>query len=450
MSGVRGEVQSDVQGIVSSRALRGSMLSFSGDPFAHDLAEVMHYEEDALIWIEAGRIRDVGPAARLAAQLPPDLEVVEYRDSLILPGFVDCHVHYPQTRMIGAFGERLVDWLEKYAFPAEQSFGDAAHGREAARVFLAECLRAGTTTAAVYCTVHPESVEAFFEESHRLDMRNIAGKLLMDRNAPEPLLDTPQRGYDESKKLLERWHGKGRQLYGITPRFVPTSTPEQLEMAGALWREFPGSYLQSHVSESVAELQWVAELHPESSGYLDLYDRHGLLGPRSIYAHAVHLSEAELRRCHEAGSAIAHCPSSNFFLGSGCFDLANAKQSARRLRVGLGTDVGAGTSLSLLETLNEAYKAAQLCGASLGPAHAFYLATRGGAEALCLEDRVGSIAPGMEADLVVLDLRSTPLIDYRMRYVEDLLETLFVQLTLGDDRAIRATYLAGALAHERE
>jgi guanine deaminase len=405
---------------------------------------------DALIWIEGGRIRDFGPAARLVTQLPPGVRVLQYRDSLILPGFVDCHVHYPQLQMIGACGEQLVDWLEKYAFPTEQAFESRGHSQAAAEVFLRECLRAGTTTAAVFCTVHPESVDAFFEASEALNMRNIAGKLLMDRNAPETLLDTPQRGYDESKKLLEKWQKKGRNLYGITPRFAPTSTSEQLEMAGVLWREFPGSYLQSHVCESRGEVEWVAELHPERRGYLDVYDHHGLLGPRSMYGHGVHLSEAELQRCHDAGAAIAHCPSSNFFLGSGSFDLAWAKETARPLRVGLGTDVGAGTSLSLLHTLNEAYKAAQLSGHSLGAGHAFYLATRGGAETLYLEDRVGSIAPGMEADLVVLDLRSTPLIEYRMGYAEGIMETLFVQMMLGDDRATRATYVAGTLTYERD
>jgi guanine deaminase len=280
-------------------------------------------------------------------------------------------------------------------------------------------------------------------------MRMIAGKVLMDRHAPEALTDTAKRGYDESRELIRKWHGKGRLLYGVTPRFAASSTREQLEMAGALWSEHPGTYLQSHVSENRAEVSWVKELYPERSGYLDVYDHYRLLGPRSIYGHGIWLTEQELWRCHESGTAIAHCPTSNQFLGSGLFNIGNAMNPARPVRVGLASDIGAGTSFSMLQTLNETYKIAQLNGHALSAGHAFYLATRGTAQALYLDQHIGSVAVGMEADVIVLDLKSTPLIDFRMRHCRDLHEVLFVQMTMGDDRAVLATYIAGQLAYQR-
>jgi guanine deaminase len=432
-------------------ALRGPALTFVDDPFVVGPERALRYEPDALLAIEDGRIRSFGDFERTRAALAPGAPVTRYgSDSLILPGFVDLHAHYPQTGIVGAFGRRLLDWLNDYTFPAEARFADPAHAREAAGVFLRECLRAGTTTAMVYCTVHPGSVDAFFEESERLGTRMIAGKVLMDRHAPPALLDTAQRGYDESKALVARWHGRGRQLYAVTPRFAPTSTPAQLEAAGALWRESPGSYLQSHVSESRDEVAWVASLHPERRGYLDVYDHHRLLGPRAVYAHGVWLTEGELRRCAETGTALAHCPTSNLFLGSGLFRLGDAKRADRPVRLGLGTDVGAGTSVSLLQTMNEAYKVAQQGGLALAAAHAFYLATRGAAEALELADRIGTLEPGAEADLVVLDLHSTPLVEFRMRGCRDVHEALFVQMTLGDDRAVRETWVAGARRYARD
>jgi guanine deaminase len=280
-------------------------------------------------------------------------------------------------------------------------------------------------------------------------MRMIAGKIMMDRNAPEALTDTPKKGYDESKALIKKWHGKGRQLYCVTPRFAPTSSPEQMEMTGALWNEHPGTYLQSHVSENKGEVAWVKELYPERKGYLDVYGHYKQLGPRSIYGHGIWLTEEELQRCHDTGTAIAHCPTSNEFLGSGLFNIKNAMKPERPVRVGLATDLGAGTSFSILQTLNETYKVAQLNGNPLSAGHAFYLATRGTAHALYLEDKIGSIASGMEADVIVLDLKSTPIIEYRMRYCKDVEEALFIQMTMGDDRAILATYVSGKLAYSR-
>jgi guanine deaminase len=431
-------------------AIRGPVLTYTGDAFLEGLESTLRYESDAIVAMADGKITHFGPARAVRSQLPPGIRIKEYgKDTVILAGFIDCHVHYPQTQIIGAGGAQLIDWLNKYIFVAEQQFAKKPHAREVAKVFLKECLRAGTTTSTVYCTVHPQSVEAFFEESHVLGMRMIAGKVLMDRNAPNALTDGPKQGYDESRTLIRKWHGKGRQLYAVTPRFAPSSSLEQMEMTGALWQEHKGTYLQSHVAENRGEVAWARELFPERKGYLDIYDHFKQLGPRAIYGHGIWLDEAELQRCHDTGTAIAHCPTSNLFLGSGLFNLRNAKKPERPVRVGLGTDLGAGTSFSILQTLNEAYKVAQMNGNKLSAGLAFYLATRGTAQALYLEDKIGSIAVGIEADVIVLDLKSTPIIEYRMRYCDDLEEALFIQMTMGDERAVLATYIAGELAYRR-
>jgi len=432
-------------------AIRGQLLSFTGDPFAGGAAPAYRHEPDAVVAMAGGRITHAGPAAEVLAVLPRDTPVTTYgRDALILPGFIDCHVHYPQIRIVGAGGEPLLGWLARHALPAEQRFADVGVARETARVFLRECLRHGTTTAAVYCTVHPHSATVFFEEAERLGLRMIAGKVLMDRNAPADLCDTPQRGYDESKAIIARWHGRGRLLYAVTPRYAGSSTPEQLDLAGALWREHPGTYLQTHIAETREEVAMVAKLFPDRRGYLDIYDHHGLVGPRAIFGHGIWLTDAEERRLREAGATLAHCPTSNLFLGSGLLDLSRTRAAAARGHVGVATDLGAGTSFSLLQTLAEAYKVARLRGGTLGSMEALHLVTRGAAAALHLDDRIGSVEPGLEADLVVLDLASTPFLAWRGALCESLEELLFVQLMLGDDRAVRATYAAGALVHARE
>lgn len=428
-------------------AVRGAMLTFKADPFLGEGKDCLVYEPDALIVMERGKISAAGPAEALLPRLPENTPVTRYHDSLILPGFIDCHAHYPQTEIIASYGEQLIDWLNNYTFRAEQNYADKNHSAEAAEFFINEQLRNGVTSSAVYCAVYPQSVDALFEEARKRDLRIIAGKVCMDRNAPEKLLDTPQRAYDDSKALIEKWHKKGRAAYAITPRFAPTSSPEQLEAVGALAREHPDVYIQSHVAENISETAWVKKLFPQAQSYTDVYAAAGLLRERAIYGHGIHLSEAELALFSRSGAAIAHCPTSNFFLGSGCFNLKKAKDPKRPVRVGLATDLGAGTSFSMLQTMNEAYKAAQLNGYPLSAVQAFYLATRGAAEALRLEDKIGSIAPGMEADLTVLNLKSTPLIEYRMRYAKDLAEALFIQMTLGDDRAVAAVYAAGRIVH---
>ncbi len=441
----------DKADITPTRALRGPALTFTGDPFADGIDATMRYEADAIVAFGAGVITHFAPADLIAESLPAGIEVVNCgADALISAGFIDSHVHFPQTPMIASYGEQLLSWLNAYTFPMEQRFSDAAFARSVARVFLRECLRNGITTSCVYGTVHPQSVDVLFEEAERLGLRMAAGKTLMDRNAPDGLKDTAQSGYDQSLALIGKWHRRGRLMYAVTPRFAATSTPEQLASAGALCKAFPDIYMQTHIAENVDEVALVLGLFPERKSYMDVYDHYGLCRPRAILAHGIHLGEDELLCAHCTGSAIAHCPTSNFFLGSGCFDIGRAVRAERPLRIGLGTDIGAGTSFSIMATLNEAYKAAQMNRFSLGPGHAFYLATRGTARAMYIEDKVGSLAPGMEADIVVLDMKSTPLIRYRMDFAETILDALFVQMMLGDDRVVKATYVAGELRYDRD
>ncbi len=430
-------------------AIRGALLTFGGDPFA-DGSDACRFESDAIVAMAEGRIVDCGGASDVQSRLPPQTPVTRYENALISAGFIDAHVHYPQLPVIGAGGMPLLDWLTAYTFPAEARFGDAAYARDIVGRYLDENLRNGITTAAVFGTVHPESVDALFEESARRSLRMIGGKVLMDRNAPAELLDTATRGYDESKTLIGRWHGRDRLAYAITPRFAATSTPAQLDAAGALWRETPGAYVHSHVAENVAEIEWISALYPGHARYLDVYAHFGLLGRRAVYAHGIHLDEADFARLHETHTALAHCPTSNNFLGSGLFSLHRARDAQRPVHVALATDLGGGTTFSMLRTMQAASEVAQLGGHPLPPTSAWWLATRGAAEALDIGDRIGTVAPGREADIVVIDLHSTPLIEFRMRYASSIDETLAVQLALGDDRAIRATYVAGRLAWDRD
>ena len=427
----------------STFALRGAALTLHDDPFVVGDAAAIRHETDALIAIREGRIVAFGPYDMLKPTLPDDVPITQYRDALIVPGFIDTHVHYPQTQIIGAGGKRLIDWLNTTTFPAEMQFADKRHAREVADVYLDACLSHGTTTAVVYCTVHPHSVDAFFEAADARGLRMIAGKTLMDRHAPEALLDTAQRGYDESRALIERWRDRGRLGYAVTPRFAASSTPAQLELAGALLAEFPHTWCQTHIAEQRDEVEWVAKLYPERRDYLDVYDHYGLIGPRTLLGHGIHLCEREWQRCREAGATIAHCPTSNAFLGSGLFDWSRAKKQGHEVSVALATDVGAGTTLSMLATMGSAYQVAQLGGHRLTPVQALYLTTRGAARGLQLEDTIGSIAPGIEADLVVLDLAHSPLARLRMKWCESIEDALFMLMTLGDDRAIREVYVMG-------
>ena len=431
----------------TQKAYRAAILHSLGDPAEVGLDASYEYFADGVLLVDNGKVSAIGHARDLLDTLDAAVEVIEYTDALITPGFIDTHIHLPQTGMVGSYGEQLLDWLNTYTFPCEKQFADPAHAAEVADIFLKELLRNGTTTALVFGSVHKASVEAFFQAAEKLDLCMIAGKVMMDRNAPDYLTDTPESGYADSKALIERWHGKGRLHYAVTPRFAPTSTPEQLTLAGQLLTEYPDLYMQTHISENLQEIEWVKALFPERSGYLDVYDHFQLLGQRSVFAHGVHLCDAECARLAETGSAISFCPTSNLFLGSGLFNLPMAEK--HKVNVGLGTDVGGGTSFSILQTLNEAYKVMQLQGAKLSPFKSLYLATLGGARALRLDDKIGSLQPGNEADFLVLDYHATPLLSYRLQQAKNIEETLFVLMTLGDDRTVQETYSAGKLVHSR-
>lgn len=428
-------------------AYRAAILYSLGDPDQVGLENSYAHYEDGMLVVSEGLIADIGPADQVLARLPLGTPIVAFENKLISAGFVDTHIHFPQTEMIASYGEQLLDWLNNYTFPEEGKFANPEHAERVASFFLEELLRNGTTTAMVFGTVHKVSVEAFFTESDKRNMRMIAGKVMMDRNGPDYLLDTPESGYADSKALIERWHKYGRQLYAVTPRFAPTSTEAQLTMAGRLLAEYDDVYLQTHLSENKQEIEWVKSLFPERAGYLDVYDHFQLLGERSVFAHAVHLEQEECTRMGETNSVISFCPTSNLFLGSGLLDLP--KVEGHGIRVGLGTDVGGGTSFSMLRTIAEAYKIQQLQEHKLHPIKALYLATLGGARSLSLDDKIGNLAVGKEADFLVLDLHATPLMDARINNSQHLFERLFVLMMLGDDRAIAETYIFGKRQYQK-
>lgn len=427
------------------RAVRGRVLSFTRQPQASDDSASYHFQADGLVYSVDGKILSVGPASELLDMLPADVAVDRYEDCLILPGFIDLHIHLPQTRIIASYGAQLLDWLTLYTFPEEQRFADPAYAAAGARFFLDELTRNGTTTAVVYGSVHAHSVTLLFAEAARRGQCMIAGKVMMDQNAPELLRDDAQSGYDESKALIERWHGRNRQYYAVTPRFAVTSSAAQLAAAGALLRETEGLFLQTHLAETKDEIAAALSLHPAARDYTDLYDRHGLLGPASLFGHCLHLGERELDRLAESRSVAIFCPTSNLFLGSGLFPSARIK--SRFIRTGLATDIGGGTSFSMLRTAAEAYKVLQLQGERLTALSAFDRITRGNAESLGMEAAIGQLATGGHADMVVLDSRATSLMAERMAQCQSLEEELFILMTLGDERAVRAVYLNGMLAY---
>ena len=420
-------------------AIRASFLHFHSDPDVS--GDSYEYLEDGLLILKQGRVQQLVEAHDLIDHLPDGSALYDYSGHLVMPGFIDTHAHYPQTEMIASYGLQLLDWLEQYTFPTEEKFADREYADQVAEFFCEQMLRNGTTTSALFATVHGESVDAIFSAAERRDLCLIAGKVMMDRNAPASLCDDPQQSYRQSVELIRRWHLKGRLHYAVTPRFAPCCSPAQLELCGQLLEEHPDLYLQSHVAENLDEVRWVAELFPESRSYLDVYDRFGLLGPRAIYAHCIHLDEADRERMAESGAAMAFCPTSNLFLGSGLFNLEDARRHG--IRVGLATDVGAGTSFSQLQTLNEAYKVCQLVGHGLSPLKAFHLATLGAAESLYLDHRIGNFSVGKEADFVVLDLQASELMELRMRSAQSIEDKLFALMMLGDDRCVQATHVMG-------
>ena len=428
------------------RAFRGSIFHLLDNP-ARSGAPLEGYFADGGLIVEEDFVVEAGDWARIGPKLNDDVVVTHYPDALIVPGFVDAHVHYPQLDIIASPSRQLLDWLNTHTFPAESRFADRAVADEAAGFFLDELLRHGTTTALVFATVHPGSVEALFEAALARNMRIASGKVLMDRNAPPGLCDTAESGYDDSDTLIATWHGRGRLSYAVTPRFAVTSSDRQLELAGKLLRGNPGVLLHTHISENAEEIATVRRLFPDCADYLAVYEKFGLATDRSVFAHAIHLTADEWHRMGRHGSSVAFCPTSNLFLGSGLFDAAHAQ--GEHVCVGLGTDVGGGTSLSLLQTMNEAFKVGQLRRHMFDPFQLFYMATLGGAKALKLDGKIGNFLPGMEADFVVLDMAATPLLRRRITHAESLADRLFALAMLGDDRAVAHTYVAGRRAHSR-
>ncbi|EYS92942.1 guanine deaminase [Cupriavidus sp. SK-4] len=426
-----------------TRAIRGRVLHFLRDPQFHE--DAYQYWDDGVLIVTNGRIAAAGDYTQLAARIPADAEIVDHRGKLIVPGFIDTHVHYPQTDMIASPSPGLLHWLDTYTFPEERRFADPDYARGVAGFFTEELLRNGTTSAVVWSTVHKASAEALFAESEARNLRMVTGKVMMDRNCPEFLRDTAETGARDSADLLSRWHNKGRLGYAITPRFAPTSTEAQLAACGELARAYPDAFIQTHVAENRDEVKWVAELFPDARSYLDVYDRYGLLRPGAMYGHAIYLDQDDRRRLADSGAAVAHCPTSNLFLGSGFYDFHQS--DANRLNVTLATDVGGGTSFSMFRTMNAAHKVARMGGYYLTALRMFYLATRAAAEALGWTDRVGSFSEGCEADFIVLDPKATPLIARRSNRSETLEEELFAFAMLGDDRVIDSVYVMGEAAH---
>lgn len=419
----------------------GSILNFRGDPGPQDRTDSYEYWERGALIVADGHIEAIGPAAALLPAASGNMPIIDHGQRLLMPGFIDTHIHYPQTDVIASGGRNMLDWLVRYVYPAEQRFADDAYAREVAEFFLDELLRNGTTTAQVLGTVHKTSIEAFFQAAAARGLRMIAGKTLMDRHCPHGLRDSAAAGEREMRELIETWHGRDRLHYAITPRFAATSSVEQLQCAGRLAREYPDVFIHSHLAENRNEVVWVRELFPDSRSYLDVYDRFGLLRDRATYAHCIYLDTADRLRMAASGAGAAFAPTSNLYLGSGLFDIAAS--DAAGMCFALATDVGAGSSFSMLRTMGEAYKVAQLLGQQLSPLRAFYLGTLAGARMLGLADRIGRLAPGAEADFIVLDPQATPLLARRMAQSRNLVERLLVWMTLADDRAIGATYVLG-------
>lgn len=417
----------------------GQTLWFEGDPMVLGPQSAIHNTRGAIA-VQDGTVLARGSADDVRRTYPR-ADVEDHDDALILPGFIDAHVHYPQTAMIASWGKRLIDWLNTYTFPEEMRFGDAEYAQDIAGRYLDIALANGTTTMCSYCTIHPESVDAYFTAAAARGMRVLGGKTCMDRNAPDGLLDSAQSAYDDSKALLSRWHGQGRASYVITPRFSPTSTPEQLSALGALWAEHPDCLMQTHLSEQIDEITWVRGLYPQARDYLDTYEAHGLLGANGLYGHAIHLEPRERDRLREVGAALIHCPTSNTFIGSGLFDMAGLVGEGQR--VGLATDTGGGSSFSMLRTMAAAYEVSQLRGVALHPSALLWLATEGSARSLGLADRVGTLAPGAEADFITLDLGSTPAIAQRSTRAADIWEAVFPTIMMGDDRAVSGVWVMG-------
>jgi len=422
------------------RLVLGQTLAFDADPFTVPAPSAARHTRRGAVLVEDGKITAVGEADTLR-RTHPTAPITDYGEGLITAGFVDAHVHYPQTAMIASWGKQLIDWLNTYTFPEEMRFADPAVADEIAKTYFDLALANGTTSMCSFCTIHPASVDAYFTQAQARGMRVAGGKTCMDCNAPDGLRDTVQSAYDDSRALGLKWHGQGRLSYAVTPRFSPTSTPDQLAALGALWGEHPDWLMQTHLSEQVAEIDWVRTLFPDSRDYLDTYEQFGLIGKGALFGHAIHLTAREKARLLERGASLVHCPTSNTFIGSGLFDMAGLKAAGHI--VGLATDTGGGSSFSMLRTMAAAYEVGQLRGTALHPAQLYWLATQGAAQAMGMGNMIGNLAPGMEADLVVLDLSSTAAIAQRAARADTFWEALFPTIMMGDDRAVKAVWING-------
>ncbi len=423
------------------KGYRGKVFYFKNGANQHSFAQHYHYFADGLLVVNDGLVEAAGDFAALSKNLGSHFEIEDFGDALILPGFIDAHVHSVQSKAIASYGKELLEWLDNYIFPAEQKFADQDYAREHTAFFVNQLLKSGTTTAVVYPSVHANSAEALFDLALDKNMRLIAGNTWMDRNAPEYLLQSPATAYDLSKRLIQKYHNKSRLSFAVTPRYAITSSPEALEMAAALFHEYPDLYLQTHISENRKEIEMVNHSYPNHRNYLDVYDEYGMLTPRTILGHGIHLENEELERIAETGTRIAHCPTSNLFLGSGLFDYR--KMLNHDIRFALASDVGAGTSFSMLQTLQDAYKISAINGNPMPALLGFYLLTLGGAQSLGLENKIGNFDPGMEADFVVLDPELNPLLNYRLAESDSIEDLLFALMILGDERLVRGTYLMG-------
>jgi guanine deaminase len=424
-------------------ALRGDLLDFVAEPGWGEVdSAAVRFRPDHWLLVERGRI--VGAQA----QEPGEGWVRhDHAGKLILPGFIDTHVHMPQLDVIASYGTELLDWLNTYTFPAEARFADPAHAHAGAALFVDALLAQGTTAAVVFATTHKVSADALFGAAQQRGMRLITGKVLQDRHSPDALRDDVVQARADCVELIERWHGVDRLAYAVTVRFAPTSTPEQLAMAGALCAGDASLYLQTHVAENRAEVAWARELFPEARSYLDVYARAGLLHRRSVLAHGIWLDDADRAALQRSGAQIAHSPSSNLFLGSGLFDWRAALAS--NAAVSLASDVGGGTSLSLLRTMGDAYKVQALAGQRLTAWKALHAATRGAAQALLLDDEIGSLEAGRVADVCVWDWAADPVAARRMGVARSLHEKAFAWMTMADDRNLGTAYVAGTPRYQR-
>lgn len=439
--------------LAGMKAYRAAILSFDPDTCAP------RYESDGLLVTGPGEgcraspriVRALGSYRELIHHYP-GLDVEQLPDFLIAPGFIDLHVHYPQVDVIGSPADGLLPWLERHTFPQEARFSDPDYAAGVADFFLDELDRHGVTTALTFCTSHPQSVDALMQAAQPRGLRLIAGKCLQDRHCPDGVRDATEQSLLDTEALIGRWHGVGRLGYAITPRFAPSCSNAQLRGAGEIAARHPDVWIQSHVAENLDELAWVRELYPADRSYLSVYERFGLLRERAVYAHCLHLDEADRQLLRESGSAAAVCPTSNFFLGSGCFDFDRADLA--ELRYGLASDVGGGTSFSPFHTMLSAYEAGRAsfsgggsakAGVSLAPSRLWWLHTAGAARALGLEGLVGNLAPGCEEDFVVIDPRATPLLARRTAQARDLEQLLFALIVLGDEHAVARTIRAGSL-----